>query len=112
MDTKSAAERLVQFRQWKEAWIRQKPSRKLTLDIPIRTSVVKDGLYACLVFGRSPKDTIEIYSLWMEEGQRELNLWKRHELDILVDGFSIDPSENLLMLAQSSMDNVSENQDE
>ncbi|KAG9023936.1 hypothetical protein FS842_005611, partial [Serendipita sp. 407] len=112
MDTKSAAERLVQFRRWKEAWIRQKPSRRLTLDIPIKISVVKDGLYACLVFGRSPKDTIEIYSLWMEEGQRDLNLWKRHELDIRVDAFSLDPSENLLMLVQSCTDSVSENHDE
>ncbi|KAG9020542.1 hypothetical protein FS842_007215, partial [Serendipita sp. 407] len=111
MDTKSAAQRLVQFRRWKEAWIRQKPSRKLTLDIHPGNSVMKDGLYACLVFGRSPKDIIEIYSLWMAEGQRELNLWKRHELDIRVDAFALEPSENLLVLVKSSTDSVSENHD-
>ncbi|KAG9036897.1 hypothetical protein FS842_003406 [Serendipita sp. 407] len=101
MDTKSAAERLVQLNRWKEAWIGQKSWQKLTSELHFSESDVKDGLYIRVLQMGDTVHTLEAYSLWIEQDQKELKLWRKYDLDVMVYVYSFEPSENLLALVEA-----------
>ncbi|KAG8811189.1 hypothetical protein FRC17_002590 [Serendipita sp. 399] len=112
LGTKSASELLLQLKRWKEGWLVQKPLRSAlrsakTGHLDDESFWMGDGLYARCVEegGNKPFLTffgIEIYSMWIEEGQQELRLWRKFsDLVFPVGEFSINLAKNLLIITEA-----------
>ncbi|KAG8855175.1 hypothetical protein FRC20_000838 [Serendipita sp. 405] len=72
---------------------------------------IRDGLFAQTFQSESSldpmdfinNDGIEIHSMWMEQDQKELNIWRKHpDLGIVVRDFSFETTEDLLALVEAT----------
>ncbi|KAG8824703.1 hypothetical protein FRC17_009034 [Serendipita sp. 399] len=112
MEKKSPSDLLRQLKRSNEAWASQNPLLERNIVLPGSIYEIRDGFFAQTVPSETPSnlasvseenDGVEVYSMWLEEDQTELMLWRRHpDLGLRVRDFSFEPTEDLLVLVEST----------